>query len=96
MGYTIWYGEKPQDKRREKMKKIGKIILPLLIACSLVWGSIRYGDWNALRQKLIPETTAMAFEQLREDLRQGRPLGESVSAFCQEIVDYAKENTVGD
>ena len=96
MGYTIWYGEDPEKKRRDQIKKICKMAFAGILAGSLTWGSIRYGDWDALRKSLIPEATAMAFEQLSEDLRHGRPLGESVSAFCQEIVDHAKEDPVGD
>ena len=46
----------------------------------------------ALRDSLIPGT---ALEAFAGELRQGHPLDSAVLAFCQEIVNEAK-NTVGD
>ena len=89
MGYTINYGPKPNKKH--PVFRGWAWVLVLLLAAGL-WMPRSRERILALRDSLIPGT---ALEAFAGELRQGHPLDSAVLAFCQEIVNEAK-NTVGD
>lgn len=94
MSYTIWYGESPAEKRRKKLRKYRKYVVAAVLLAVLTVGTARV-PWQQLRQRLLPAEAVSAFSELTENLRNGQPFGEAVTAFCQEIVDGAKENPLG-
>ena len=94
MGYVIEYS--PQDKRRypttaqkTKRKKYAHWLLILVILICFLIPGVRSRAVNIL----IPgddEVTKAAFQTMVERLQLGEPVNDTVTAFCQEILNNGK------
>ena len=90
MAYKVQYGASRHDKvsRGVALRRW----VPLVLAVVLLLGGFLLMRQGASFDWLLPgdpRVTAVALEELRENLRAGEPLGESVTAFCREIIDGA-------
>lgn len=95
MSYTIWYGENPAEQKKRRTGKICGAVLAVLLMLGAVWGVLHVESWDSVREVFLPGNAVQAFSNLSDNLRSGKTLGESVSVFCQEIVDDAMENKMG-
>lgn len=93
MGYRIEYQPVKKLRGVEKRKSIAAA---LTAVCFLLFVLLTYCFWPdgimVLRDCLLPgnaEVTASALENLTRDLKAGEPLGTSVAAFCQTILQGA-------
>ena len=87
MGYRIIYGEDPFVKKKEKnhlRSLTAGFLLALVVLVRCCWPR----GTEILRQTLLPgENTA--FQQMTEQIRDGEPIGDAVTVFCQRIVEEA-------
>ena len=95
MSYRIMYHH---DLSRKK--QTSWIITPaavFLLILALINGVyFLSGNLSDLRQKLMPWTQLQvqeAYTQLRGDIADGRPIGESVEVFCREILNNDLQRT---
>lgn len=93
MAYCIHYGPvKTKDGKKER--RSGR--LPLLLfsfTVLLAIGISVSGIGSTIRNFLLPgdaEVTQAALQTMVEDLGDGKPLWDTVTAFCQEILENAK------
>lgn len=96
MGYRIVYGgpspeSKIQNSTAIRLRTmVAAAFLMLCMAVRLLWP-----DGTAvLRSVFLPSdltVTEEAFSVLIEEVRQGQPLGDSITAFCHKILDEAAE-----
>ncbi len=96
MGYKIVYD---QSKQNESWDRWLRWIVTIVLLCLAITNGIYYcsGNLTDLREKLMPWTQPeiqSALSGLQEEIRAGEPLGESVAAFCREILDGASEEYV--
>ena len=92
MSYRVVYGPMPRQKpagngifRLQIMTAVCLLMLSMGIRAA--WPEGR----EVLRQYLIPGTatvTQEAFGNMMEGLQTGQPIGESVTAFCRQIVQH--------
>lgn len=91
MSYRIAYQSIEKLRGAEKRRRsvgtlLGMGVVLGMLALSLGW------PWcfARLRQWCLPgdpDTTVAALSRLQEDLRQGQPLTEALTAFCQQVMD---------
>lgn len=94
MSYTIQYGpsgkaEAEWNSSRTKRKR--RTAAAILLAVVAI-GVLLLGGADRVRDFLIPgdpEVTKAAFAQFTENIRQGEPVGDAITAFCREIIDNA-------
>ena len=89
MGYRIAYGQK---SRKNKGYRWHCLPITLLLMILAIINAIYYcsGNFSNLREKLMPWTqpeVQSAFHVLRNEIAQGQPMGDSVAAFCMEILN---------
>lgn len=94
MAYRIEYGppfQPPQKKRSTTRLRI------MTAACLLLFVLLVRQAWpegtEKLRQFLLPgepTVTQEAFYSMIEGIQDGVPMGDALTAFCQQIVDYEK------
>lgn len=93
MGYKIEYSPHenqryPVKNRPSKKKHMGVALLAAIILCSLL-PKVR----SSVVSLLIPgddTITKSAFQLMVERLRDGDPINDAVTAFCQEILNNDK------
>lgn len=88
------YGEKlirtPIHTRMSQKNK--RWICLAVSACAIMLSLLLFGKSKALRNFILPgnaDVTEAALNTLVNDLRQGQPLGNAITTFCQEIFDNA-------
>lgn len=93
MGYTVNYG--PAIKARRSKRRI-RLRIPLLALCLVLTVIFVRHTWpeetQRLRQALFPwtrESVLEAFAGFQEDIKQGEPFSDAISAFCLEVLDEA-------
>ena len=95
MGYRIEYGPGRPARRRTQT---GTLRLRILTAVFLLLFTLgvkhRWPEGQEqLQHYLLPDSSAsvtqQAFSSLVSDLQSGIPLSDSVTAFCQEVIDHA-------
>lgn len=96
MGYRIDY-EDYAALRRKSAHRSSFRLAGLTAAFFLSFLLLTHAFWPAGRAKLRslllpgdPEVTGQALSSMVEDLRAGKPLSDSVTAFCREILEYAQ------
>lgn len=93
MAYRVIYG--PAVKLECSRAKGSARLRMLTAVCFLVMVLMVKAAWpegrSLLRQAMLPQHTAVqtAFLELTENLQNGEPVGESVTAFCRELVEEA-------
>lgn len=95
MGYIIQYDpdKKTQYPAKADMRsRVGRYFVAIMFVCATLALAVRYRstvlDW------LIPgnaEVTTTAFQTLADDVRNGKPAGEAITAFCKEVITHAAE-----
>ena len=96
MGYRIVYEPEKADRypgTERRNQGLGKL-LALGLVCIFAAVLVFSGGWDDLKALLLPgdpECTARAAQTLSEELKQGEPLWDALSAFCVEIVDNANQ-----
>ena len=97
MGYRIVYGgPSPENKIQNSTAIRLRIMLAaaFFIFCTavrLLWPE----GTSHLQSVFLPSELTVAeeaFSVLLEDVRQGQPLDDSITAFCHKILDEAVEN----
>lgn len=93
MGYRVVYGPMPKMAKKQERKPLRLQMLTATFLLLFAW-TVRQA-WpegrEVLRQYLLPgepTVTEEAFRNMLEDLRQGEPVLDAVSAFCAEIVEH--------
>ena len=92
MAYEISYGPVKTKQPKHRRNTTRSLIL-FLCAAALIIGLSVAGTGARIRQWLIPgdsDVTIAAFSTMIENLKDGLPLYESVTAFCKEIIENAK------
>ncbi len=92
MHYSVYYEPDKNDKypvsANPKQGKNGLRVIGIILAILLFAGAIRYK--KELTAWLIPgndEITVQAAEDLLTNMRDGVPIGEAITVFCEEIID---------
>lgn len=92
MHYSVYYEPDKNDKypvsAKPKQGKNGLRVIGIILAILLFTGAIRYK--KELAAWLIPgndEITVQAAEDLLTNMRDGVPIGEAITVFCEEIID---------
>ncbi len=94
MGYRIHYGETviketfAQPKPKENFPV--KVILSLTLCCAVLFTLLRNVD--SVINFLLPgnqQTTKAAISTFVQDLNEGEPIKDAVTAFCREIIENA-------
>lgn len=93
MAYCIEYGQ-PSGKKYAPVRHSGYLIrmicgtlILFLLMTHFFWPEGR----TALREMFLPgdpEITAEAFSSMVEGLRQGEPVSDAVTAFCQALLTH--------
>ena len=92
MAYEISYGP-VKTKQPKTRKNTPRSLILFLCTAALIIGLSITGSGDRILQWLIPgdsNVTSAAFSTMIENLRDGLPLYESVTAFCKEIIENAK------
>lgn len=94
MGYRIDYGV--HMKKSPRVYPVNTVLLSLLLFGLLLAGVYRHWpEGTAVLQRLFSQDqwklTGDALETMAEQLRDGQPLTQAVTAFCREIVHYGLE-----
>ena len=95
MSYSISYGPdrpKPAPKKQSYFGLAGAVTV--IVVCALVIGWWIPQQAEQFAQVLLPWTkneVKAAFAELREDIHDGQPLSDAVTAFCLEIIHDAKQ-----
>lgn len=89
MAYRIDYGSGGEKKRamkgRTPVRRVAAGIVCAVLLAALLFPAGR----RALRDLILPgdaEVTAAALRDLVAELQDGEPVGDAVSAFCQEVI----------
>ena len=92
MHYSVYYEPDKNEKYpatvKPKQGKNGLSVIVIILAILLFAGAIRYK--KELTAWLIPgndEITVQAAEDLLTNMRDGVPIGEAITVFCEEIID---------
>ena len=93
MAYRIEYGPAtpPQYIKRPKLLKLQIMTAVCLLLFTLLVRQAFPAGADKLRQILLPGTpgvTQQALDHLMGGLREGAPIGDSITAFCQYIIDH--------
>ena len=95
MSYSIYYGpdnNKPASTKRSLFGLIGALLIVGICATAVGWAIPQQTE--KFVRMLFPWTRSevqTAFIELREDVKEGQPLSEAVTAFCRGIIDNADE-----
>ena len=95
MGYSVYYGpDMPRftSKKRNHGGFIGAVLIFMVCAMAIGWALPQQTE--RFVQALFPWTqdqVQIAFAELRQDVREGQPLSDAVTAFCREIIDDAQQ-----
>ena len=92
MPYSVIYSTKgiakfKSQSRNKRIKRLLLIVSGAVICFALCYAPVR----NQLIQIFFPgdhEVTKVAATQMIEDIREGKPVREAVTAFCQEILEH--------
>lgn len=95
MGYIIQYD--PEKNAQYPSKAVrhgrkGRYFVIAIFLCMIFVLAIRYR--SAVQDWLIPGDTAVttaAFETFSDEVRNGKPLGEAIAAFCKEVIVHETE-----
>lgn len=93
MGYQIQYGPQKYRRREQKQRKVPKWLVIAICAALLTGGLTAAGLDGYIRSWLLPgdpDVTGAALDQAVQNLRDGDPVGEVVTAFCEEIIAHAQ------
>lgn len=93
MGYRIQYGETMTKEfiNEAVCKKKVPVITWILIGSFMLAFILGYRI-EGMREFLIPgnpDVTEAAVNAFVEDVREGEPIGEAITAFCLEIIENA-------
>lgn len=88
MGYRIVYGEDPFIERKERKSYLRAMTAGFALAFVVLVRCCWPQGTELLRQALLPGDYE-AFQQMTTDIRAGEPIGDAVTAFCQQIVEDA-------
>lgn len=93
MAYRIEYGPAtpPQYIKRPKLLKLQIMTAVCLLLFTLLVRQAFPAGADKLRQILLPGTpgvTQQALDTLMGNLRDGAPVGDSLTAFCQYMIDH--------
>lgn len=94
MGYCISY--KPlkklrgMEKRRSRGAAVAALIVVALFLCCPFLGEETAAFLRRVWIPGDPEVTISALEQFRETISGGEPVSAAFSAFCREILSYAR------
>ena len=92
MGYRIEYesiGKIPRQQRKKRTGIIAGAIVILLVLCAITVKTVGL-EW--VQEVLLPgdpAITALALENMVEDLRSGEGFVDAIKTFCQEIIQNA-------
>lgn len=95
MGYIIQYDPEKNAQYPAKTPKSGHVGLYLsavIFTCVMLGLAVKYR--SSIQDWLVPgnaEVTTAAFQTLTDDVRNGKPAGEAITAFCKEIIAHATE-----
>ena len=90
MSYSIHYDSDNPNFRPQKKPVfgiIGAILVIMVCAAAIGWAIPQ--QVMQFKEALLPWTRAevkAAFSNLQDDLQQGQPLADAVTAFCQEMI----------
>lgn len=95
MGYRVEYKSFGEEKKRPKPRKYKQAVMAAALVLALTGSAltVKATGLSWVQKYLLPgdpEVTAAALEQMVDDLRSGRGIGEAVTAFCREIIENAK------
>lgn len=95
MGYVIRYdcGESHSGSASSRCSRLTAMTAGFLLAFLLLTKLFWPEGSAMLRQFLIPgdpDVTSQAVSVLVDELRAGKPMGDTVQAFCAEILNHAE------
>ena len=93
MAYRIDYGSSGEPEKIFDTRKKRKLIWPVACICTILLLGLLYPRKEFLEQLLIPgdpQITKEAAKGLIADLRAGEGIGDSLQAFCMEIIADAE------
>lgn len=93
MGYRVVYGQMPRVEKRRSGRplRLQALTAVFLLVFTLTVRQAWPEGQKVLRQFLIPgepTVTEEAFRDMLEDIQQGESIGDAVTAFCTQIVEY--------
>lgn len=88
MAYRIIYGAQTPVRKSCRERKPGLGLAAGVFVLFFALGLRLWGDAALPESAAVRQTDGAAF-RLVQQLRQGEPLGDAVSAFCREIVQDA-------
>lgn len=95
MSYSIHYGPAGTADHLKKKSRLGMVgAAVVILVCAAAFGCALPSQVQQLRQVLFPwaePAVQEAFEEFREDVRQGESFKEAAAAFCLEILDEAEQ-----
>lgn len=92
MGYTIRYGPHRLKKRKRPALTLAVLALLAALAIHVVWPESIAKTWELLFPTISQSQDA--FQEMVAQIRGGEPLGDAVTAFCQEVIDRAELDDV--
>lgn len=93
MGYQIRYnnvGKLPKTCRRSWTGWVAGFLVLVLLAGAITVKAVGLRWVEEVLLPGDPAVTAAALEAMAEELHAGKPLGEAITGFCEEIMRYAK------
>ena len=93
LGYYVQYGKttiKSKSCRPLKKFKLNYMILVVVLTLGVLCFKGRNGILFRALFPGNPDVTFSALKDLTENIKSGEPLGNSVTAFCREIIDDAQ------
>ncbi len=90
MSYSIRYGpDRPRSapKKRSYFGLVGVVLVIMVCAVAIGWSIPQQAE--QFKQALLPWTRSevrAAFADLQENVREGQPLQDALTAFCLEII----------
>jgi hypothetical protein len=94
MSYTIHYGpeiQKLSPKKNGYAGFVGAVIILMVCSVAIGWAIPRQAEQFV--QALFPWTrmeVRATLADLREEVKDGMPMADAISAFCHEIIYEAK------
>ncbi len=94
LGYRIQYGPMAKGEVQWNRKRIGRLkakTMWLLAVLSILLLAVaqRHGILEKLLIPGNPEVTKAAYIQFKQDVKEGEPVGEAITAFCRTVIENA-------
>lgn len=90
MGYRILYDNGEILLEHKTSKRNHGIWISALFICLLLFGVIKLFGWEEMKNILLPGSTEAAISGLVARIRTGESVKNAITAFCNEIIGYAK------